>query len=622
MCIAVTVAALSLAVLSSACSQEQISEQPALVRSAEQGDAVAQAALGLSYATGDGVPQDDGEAVHWYRLAADQGDARAQANLGVSYANGEGVPQDNGEAVRWFRLAADQGDARAQANLGVSYATGRGVPQDDGEAVRWYRLAADQGDARAQANLGVSYATGRGVPQDDGEAVRWYRLAADQGNARAQTALGLMYATGRGVPQDESEAVRWYRLAADQGDARAQTALGLMYATGDGVPQDDGEAVHWYRLAADQGDARAQTVLGTMYHTGRGVPQDESEAVRWYRLAADQGNAEAQYVLGAMYHTGRGVPQDVSEAVHWYSLAADQGNEDARKLRDTLAEAISAGQIAAAQQAERDRRRVPQAALGSTVAATSATAATSPTETPCIPTELSPAAVELVRLYEELHTFKDDPEFLDFGFSRAGPYFAWMQAVERHQDTNPGFEMLDELGFLPNEVLMLGMDYMDEDFSESELGAIEYFEGKIQAGLAAARCTELGSVQETIQATLEARRAYIDPMSRPSAAADDFDERVVNPCIAAMIARDPELDGVTPWEVRNIYPEIYDPLVAQMRDGAAPILAEFGDTPRTRSILLDRVRDDCIRGVRGEGPLDWSEAEVLELLSISQEPAT
>ena len=143
------------------------------------------------------------------------------------------------------------------------------------------------------------------------------------------------------------------------------------------MPQDDGEAVRWYRLAAEQGDTRAQTLLGTMYHNGLGVPEDESEAVRWYRLAADQGLAEAQYVLGAMYANGRGVPQDVSEAVHWYSLAADQGNEDARKLRDTLAaEAISAGQIAAAQQAERDRRRVPQAALGSTVAVTAATANT------------------------------------------------------------------------------------------------------------------------------------------------------------------------------------------------------------------------------------------------------
>ena len=93
MCIAVTVAALSLAVLSSACSQEQISEQPSseeLIRSAEQGDAVAQAALGVSYANGDGVPQDDAEAVRWYRLAAEQGIAAAQYNLGSMYGERSG----------------------------------------------------------------------------------------------------------------------------------------------------------------------------------------------------------------------------------------------------------------------------------------------------------------------------------------------------------------------------------------------------------------------------------------------------------------------------------------------------------------------------------------------------
>ena len=135
--------------------------------------------------------------------------------------------------------------------------------------------------------------------------------------------------------------------------------------------------------------------------------------------------------------------------------------------------------------------------------------ATSPTETPCIPMELSPAAVELVRLYEDLHTFKDDPEFLFFGFASGGPGSAWMQAIERHQDTNSGFELLDEVGFLPGELLMLGMNYMDEDVSDSELAAIEYFERKIQAGLVAARCTELDSVQETIQTTSEARRSYV-----------------------------------------------------------------------------------------------------------------
>ena len=249
---------------------------------------------------------------------------------------------------------------------------------------------------------------------------------------------------------------------------------------------------------------------------------------------------------------------------------------------------------------------------------------TSPIDTPCTPTELSPAAVELVRLYEELHTFKDDIEFLDMGFSRAGPYYAWMEAVEAHQAANPGWVLFDELGFAANEVLMLGINYMDEDPDASDLSAIEFFETKIQAGLALTRCAEPGTeVQDIARTTDEVRRAYVDPLARPPAGADDIDERIINPCIAAGIARNSELDGVTPWEIRSIYPETYDPLVAQMRANVAPMLAEFGDDAGARNILLDRFRDDCIRGARGETEIvDWSEAEVRELLSLSQQEAT
>ena len=97
----------------------------------------------------------------------------AQLNLGSMYEEGRGVPQDETEAVRWYRLAADQGYAPAQHNLGVAYENGRGVPQDYAEAVRWYRLAAEQEYADAQVNLGVSYRAGRGVPQgrDGGSSV-------------------------------------------------------------------------------------------------------------------------------------------------------------------------------------------------------------------------------------------------------------------------------------------------------------------------------------------------------------------------------------------------------------------------------------------------------------------
>ena len=77
--------------------------------------------------------------------AAERGDAHAQALLGNMYANGQGVRQDDAEAVRWYRQAAAQGFAEAQYNLGVAYERGRGVRQDDAQAVQWYREAAEQG---------------------------------------------------------------------------------------------------------------------------------------------------------------------------------------------------------------------------------------------------------------------------------------------------------------------------------------------------------------------------------------------------------------------------------------------------------------------------------------------
>ena len=83
------------------------------------------------------------------RALAVAGDAHAQFVLGGRYAAGRGVPQDDAEAVAWFRLAATQGHNEAQENLWVWYSTGRGVPQDDVEAVAWYR---NHRSARARAS--------------------------------------------------------------------------------------------------------------------------------------------------------------------------------------------------------------------------------------------------------------------------------------------------------------------------------------------------------------------------------------------------------------------------------------------------------------------------------------
>ena len=53
----------------------------------------------------------------WYGLAAQQGEPWAQTNLGSCYPQGQGVGQNNTQAIYWYRKAADQGHKEAQERL-------------------------------------------------------------------------------------------------------------------------------------------------------------------------------------------------------------------------------------------------------------------------------------------------------------------------------------------------------------------------------------------------------------------------------------------------------------------------------------------------------------------------
>jgi TPR repeat protein len=406
---------------------------------AEQGNSRAQFFVGLMYANGQGVSKDNQEAMKWYRLAAEQGYdevniinlakknvpealkilttdaengvAEAQYSLGAMYANGEGVPQDDQEAMKWYRLAAEQGHSEAKINIKVKANIYELAKKNVPEALKIMIRDAEKGIAEAQYNLGGMYANGEGVPQDDQEAFKWYRLAVEQGYgkaniyelakknvpealkimirdaekgiAEAQYNLGVMHQYGLAVRQDDREAMKWYRLAAENGykntiiydlanksvpealeiltrDAEngvvaAQVNLGVVYANGQGVPQDEQKAFKWYRLAAEQeiapekiiiektftkknvpetlknlsrdaenGVARAQINLGVMYQYGLVAPEDHKEALKWYRLAAEQGDAKAQLFMGLIYTNGQGIAKNSKEAMKWYGLAAEQ----------------------------------------------------------------------------------------------------------------------------------------------------------------------------------------------------------------------------------------------------------------------------------------------------------
>jgi len=112
--------------------------------------------------------------------------------LGMAYATGKGVPQDDDYALVWLRKAAEGGHVDAQRELAVRLARGRGAPADDAEAVSWLRRAAEQGDAEASLLLGLRNRDGRGVPADAVRAHLWLSLAARAGNREAARALAQL----------------------------------------------------------------------------------------------------------------------------------------------------------------------------------------------------------------------------------------------------------------------------------------------------------------------------------------------------------------------------------------------------------------------------------------------
>ncbi|HYU45589.1 MAG TPA: GAF domain-containing protein [Terriglobales bacterium] len=108
------------------------------------------AAVSSQNAARNSKDEDSPEAL---RKRADAGEADAQWRMGARYHEGDGVRQDDTQAVQWFLRAAQQGHVGAQATLGAYYWAGRGVPPDLSRAYFWSTLAFARGDETSKSRL-------------------------------------------------------------------------------------------------------------------------------------------------------------------------------------------------------------------------------------------------------------------------------------------------------------------------------------------------------------------------------------------------------------------------------------------------------------------------------------
>jgi len=118
----------------------------AATRLAERLDEGGQGALPADVTTAD--------VLAWLEQAALRGDTGAQVRMGLLYAGGRYVPQDDETAFRWMHGAAEAGHVFAQAWMGDVLFRGQGVIRDEALAMQWYAHAAAQGHEGARAALG------------------------------------------------------------------------------------------------------------------------------------------------------------------------------------------------------------------------------------------------------------------------------------------------------------------------------------------------------------------------------------------------------------------------------------------------------------------------------------
>lgn len=86
------------------------------------------------------------QAAKLFGKACHGGNAESCYNLGILYAKGRGVKQNDTQAAKLYEQACNGGDAAGCYNLGVSYHNGEGKQKNFSAAKKHYGKACDLGN--------------------------------------------------------------------------------------------------------------------------------------------------------------------------------------------------------------------------------------------------------------------------------------------------------------------------------------------------------------------------------------------------------------------------------------------------------------------------------------------
>ena len=348
---------------------------------AEQGNAIAQYALGMMYLMGRGVDRNEEEAEKLFRMSAEQGYARAQYELGQVLQIG---PKTE-EAITWFFRSAEQDNNKALLSLIGLYdtkhmakhelkikvlflcreamITGGGALERAWNQGSLLPVPRNEGDPELLCLYGELFLskTLLGEPNYT-EAHRCLNAAAQQGHRRARCYLGLLYDYNL-VDSNSSSVAAWFlhvhhtRLDTSFGLQQVVTGLHLMRGVVNKIsPWIESSAHESFKSAIQpsaeyknysyrplihflesQKSYKARALLGIIYAGGLlGIERNLAKAEENFEAVRSEKDKWLQYSIGYFYEQGWLLDKNPQKARGWYELAQAKGLSRAQERLEAL----------------------------------------------------------------------------------------------------------------------------------------------------------------------------------------------------------------------------------------------------------------------------------------------
>ena len=309
-----------------------------------RGDAGAAFDLGGYYRKLSDKPEDQKEALAWYRKSAQLGQGSAVVWVARLLGNPDTPLFDPAAAVEQYQAAARDGSIEAAQELVRDFADAGPLKVPPAVYDAWIAKLIDAKDATAV--LYYSQALQETAEQRRQSSDQLYEatMAGDVANVEDLIRIGESFRDGAGVVIDQTRAVNVFRLGVRKGSNAALTRFAHLVIDAPSLRSQENVALALEKLSglSAKGSVTGQLLLGDMYAKGVFGEVDETKAIDLYlRALATAESVEVLNRLAEVYLSSADINKR-KKAFPYIERASRAGSESAM-LKE--AEAYADGEI-------------------------------------------------------------------------------------------------------------------------------------------------------------------------------------------------------------------------------------------------------------------------------------